>query len=186
MNQECNCYGNKTGKCNYDNMCRNRMIVYENTCKNTGKCYIGNTSQHYKARMQQHNGQARKRLLKGDKFDSFAEHYACQMQNFDPTKSRAFCGVLKNSYTSRILWQGKSISTVKTFQTNHCMLCNQERLHIFKRSMEDPKNLINFKNEIFGPCQHNPEFHRYTKVKPSTDDSGKEEKVTPAKVTTEV
>ena len=171
-------------QCNYSNMCRHKLIVYENTCKNTGKCYIGNTSQHYKQRMEKHNGQARLRLLNGDKYDSFAEHYAHQMQNFDPTKCRAFCGVLKHSYTSRILWQGKSISTVKTFQTNHCMLCNQERLHIFKRSMEDPKNQINFKNEIFGPCHHHPKFHRHTK--PSTDDSGKEEKVTPIKVTTEV
>ena len=133
----------------------------------------------------QHNGQARRLLLLGEKSDSFAEHYAQQMKNFDPTKDRAFCGILKNSYTNKILWQGKSISTVKTFQTNHCMLCNQERLHIFKRSMENPNNLINFKNEIFGPCQHKPKFHRCV-VKPSTDDSGKEEKVTPTKATTEV
>ena len=146
MDENCNCHGNKTGKCNYDHMCRHRMIMlYENTCKNTGKCHIGNTSQHYKARMGQHNRQARLRLLKGEKYDSFAEHYAEQMQNFDPRKDRAFCKALKNSYTNRILWQGKSISTVKTFQTNHCMLCNQERLHIFKRSMENPSSLINFK-----------------------------------------
>ena len=134
--------------------------------------------------MGQHNGQARLWLLEGKSHDSFAEHCAQQMQNFDPTKSRAFCGVPKHSCTSRILWQGKSISTVKTFQTDHCMLCNQERMHIFKRSMEDPKNLINFKNEIFGPCHHHPKFHRCTK--PSTDDSGKVGKVTPIKVTTEV
>ena len=51
MDEPCNCHGNKTGKCNYDHMCRHRLIIYENTCKNTGKCYIGNTSQHYKARM---------------------------------------------------------------------------------------------------------------------------------------
>ena len=27
IDEECNCHGNKTGKCNYDDMCRHKMIV---------------------------------------------------------------------------------------------------------------------------------------------------------------
>ena len=186
IRETCNCHWNKTGNCNNNNICRHSMIVYQNTCKNTGKTYIGNTQQHFKKRMQQHNGDTRRQLSKGIKSDSFAKHFSHQMQNMNHKDTKVFHRTLRNSYTSKVLWQGKSISTVKTFGTKHCSLCSQERLHIFYKSKENPETLINSCHEIFGACRHKTRFHRYLKVAPSTDDSIEEEKVTPTKVTTEV
>ena len=136
--------------------------------------------------MQQHNGEAINQLKDGTRSDSFAKHYSKQLTNFKEYERRPLHKVLRNSYTSKILWQGNSIGAVKTFGTNHCMLCNQELLHIFNRSRENPSQLINSCNEMFGACRHKTRFHRQTKVEPGTDDSTMEEKVTPTKVTTEV
>ena len=150
------------------------------------KSYIGNTQQHYKKRMQQHNCDVVRQIKKGKKSESFTKHYTNQMKNYSEYKNKAIHRLLRNSYTSKVLWQGNSISTVKTFGTSHCVLCNQERLHIFYRFKKDPGKQINFCNEIFGACKHKTRFHRYIKVEPGTDDSEEEEKVTPIKVTTEV
>ncbi|CAB9506324.1 unknown protein [Seminavis robusta] len=63
-----------------------------------------------------------------------------------------------NSIEISILWQGNPISTVKTFGTRHCSLCNRERLEILKRSRESPEKLINSCNEIYGACRINLDF----------------------------
>ena len=55
QNLECNCLG---GECEYNNICRETLVVYQAKCKNTGKVYIGSTHQHLKARQQQHNRDA--------------------------------------------------------------------------------------------------------------------------------
>ena len=135
--------------------------MYENTCSNTGKSHIGNTQQHYKKRMLKHNCEAIAQLKEGSRSDSFAKHYSKQMTNFKKFENTAIHKLLRNSYTSKVLWQGNSISTVKTFGTSHCVLCNQERLHIFYRFKKDPGKLINFCNQIFGACKHKTRFHRY-------------------------
>ena len=93
--------------------------------------------------------------------------------------------IQRRHYSSKILWQGNPLSTVKTFETNHCMLCNRERLEIFKRNNKEPKSLINSHNEIFGGCHHKPHFHRYCRKTTSADDSTKDEKVN-STTTTEV
>ena len=80
---ECNCRPGKGDKgCGYNNICRNRMIVYENTCLNTGKQYIGQTQQHFKKRMEGHFQDTQKLLCKQIKSDSCAKHFAHQLQNF--------------------------------------------------------------------------------------------------------
>ena len=201
-NLGCNCQGNKTGKCNYNNICRNKLVVYEVTCLNTGKVYIGQTQQFFKKRMEGHLQDVKNLLCHQVKSDSYAKHIAPHLMMFSPKplpekasenqmkQHQVQCKKLHNVHrlniSSRILWQGKSISTVKTFRTKHCTLCNQERLHIFNRSLVDPEKLINSCTEIFGACRHKTQFHRYVKAVPSTEDSTKEEKVMPTKVTTEV
>ena len=104
MNEPCNCHGNKTGKCEYSDICRHRMIVYENTCSNTGKSYIGNTQQHCKKRMQQHNGKTINQLKEGMKSDSFAKHYSQQMTNFKEFEIKTIHKLLRNSCTGKVLW----------------------------------------------------------------------------------
>ena len=53
QNLDCNCRGKNKNGCDYGGFCRDRIIVYENKCKLTGKCYVGQTQQHCKSRMQQ-------------------------------------------------------------------------------------------------------------------------------------
>ena len=182
MNRDCNCYGNN-GKCNYDGMCRDRVIVYEVICGITGKSYIGQTQQNFKKRMQGHFNDVQKLHNKKIKSDSYAKHFAYQLQNFKGKKLTP--KFQRQHISSEVVWQGNPISAVKTFKTPHCALCNRERLEIFQRSRKKPNLLINSCSEIFGGCRHNPKFHRYSKTI-SADDSEKDERVKPTKVTTEV
>ena len=102
-------------------------------------------------------------------------------KNFKKLSSK----IQRKHISSEVVWQGNPISAVKTFKTPHCALCNRERLEILKRSRQKPHLLINSCSEIFGGCRHNPQFHRYSK-QISADDSKKDERVKPAKVTAEV
>ena len=180
-NRKCNCTGNK-GQCNYDEICRNRIVVYRAKCLITSKYYVGNTQQFIKNRFSGHFDDVQRLHTKNIKSDSYAKHFACQLQNFEklPPKFQ------RKHISLEILWQGNPISAVKTFKTPHCVLCNRERLEILKMSKKTPHLLINSCNEIFGGCRHNPLFHRYGNKKTSADDSEKDERVKPRKVTAEV
>ena len=87
---------------------------------------------------------------------------------------------IRDLYTMEVLWHGNPISTVKTFGTNHCILCNQEPLQLFKRMKTTPGTLINKKDELFGACRHKPKFHRFhtaaTQSNSSTDEASIAEK----------
>jgi hypothetical protein len=180
-NRDCNCTGNK-GECNYDGICRRRVIVYEIKCKITGKSYIGCTQQNLKNRMQGHLNDVQKLHHKNIKSDSYAKHFANHLQNFKRLSPK----FQRQHISCEVIWQGNPISAVKTFKTPHCILCNRERLEILKRSKKTPHLLINSCSEIFGGCRHNPLFHRYNNRNTSADDSKKDEKVKPRKVTAEV
>jgi hypothetical protein len=184
MKEDCNCKGNK-GDCNYDGICRDKVVVYEITCKDTGMVYIGQTQQNFKGRMVGHHSDVSalhnpERITK--RSDSYAKHFAHQLQNWETVPPK----VQREHYSSKILWQGNPISAVKTFGTQNCTLCNRERLEIFKRFKNNPQSLINSCGEIYGGCLHRPKFHRYSNKQTSTDDSKKDEKVKPRKATTEV
>ena len=160
MSLDCNCRPDRGGTskgCNYNNVCRKSIVVYQVTCKFTGMIYIGNTQQFFKERMCQHFNQVQKLCQKGESSDSYAKHYAEVFQNFDkPSPSLQRTGI-----ECKILWQGNPISAVKTFGTPNCILCTKERIAILKQSKKDPKLLINSCNEIYGACRHKPNFHRY-------------------------
>ena len=174
--ERCNCTGEERDEngCAYEGICREKVIVYEITCKNSGKVYIGQTQNNFKKRMGGHHTEvgALHDPKRRQQSDSYAKHFAYQLQNFPVISPK----IQRQQYSSKILWQGNPISTVKTFKTNHCMLCNRERLEIFKRHNKEPQSLINSCGEIFGGCSHNPHFHRYCKTT-SADDSTKDEKV---------
>ena len=111
MNRKCNCIGNK-GVCAYDNICRQRIIVYEVKCKDTGKSYIGQTQQTFKDRMSGHFGDVQHLHDEGKKkSDSYAKHFAQQFPNGDnasPLEQR-------KHITSKVVWQGNPINAMKTF-----------------------------------------------------------------------
>mgnify|MGYP000461385916 CR=1 FL=1 len=178
----CNCRTGETGVCGYNNICRKSIVVYKVTCNNTGKIYIGNTQQKFKARMQQHFGEVKKLVTIGEKSDSYAKHFATQFPTTIPTPDAQRDGI-----TCSIIWQGNPISVVKTFATKNCALCAKERTAILKLSKLNPQLLINSNNEIYGACRHRPKFHRYGKqTTPSTDESINDERASPThEVTTD-
>ena len=188
--RECNCQTKATTGCNYNNHCRQPIVVYEARRNRIipgygPKAYIGVTQQFLKKRMQSHVSETRGyyqylQNLRGKpkNTDTFARFFAVEamisgIQN--PTTDD-----IRSLYTLNILWQGDPIRTVKTFGTNHCILCNQERLEIFKRMRTKPNRLINDQDEIFNTCRHKPRFHRFaraTQVRSSTDEGSIPEKV---------
>ena len=181
-NLECNCRSKNTKGCSYNNVCRDRIVVYKVECNRTRKMYIGNTQQFFKKRMQQHHNEVRKLHQLGERSDSYAKHFASTFKPDEiPTPD-----LQRENITCSIIWQGRPISTVKTFGSRNCALCARERLEILKQSRKDPNSIINSCNEIYGACRHNPKFHRYEKQTPSTDESLEDERVTPTKVTTEI
>ena len=107
-NRGCNCTGNK-GKCNYDGICRNRVIVYEVKCTITGKSHIGQTQQNFKNRMQGHFNDVQKLHCKKIKSDSYAKHFAYQLQNFKKLSPK----FQRKHISSEVVWQGNPISTEK-------------------------------------------------------------------------
>ena len=165
----CNCNTRNTTGCAYNNVCRQTIGVYQIECNLTGKLYIGCTQTILKKRMKQHFVDAKKLHEKGLSSSSYARHFAYHLQRFpiiNPALQRSIS-------TYSFLWQGKPLSTVKTFATPTCILCNKERLEIFKLSRTKPHLMMNSCNELFGACRHKPHFHRYRDKPPgpSTDES---------------
>jgi hypothetical protein len=169
---KCNCNTNKgkNGFCKYDNCCREQVVVYQAECLLTGKCYIGNTQNHLKIRMQQHTTDIQRLYLKGVKSDSYAKHFTALLpQGHDKLPAAKIRELLPIQHS--ILWRGKAISTVKHFGSSKCILCAKERTEIVKRWYLNPELLMNSCDEFYGACRHRAHFHRFRKQPPaSTDD----------------
>ena len=75
---ECNCRP-PGGKCGYNNVCLDSMVIYQVECPVTGKFYIGNTQQSVKHRMKGHFHDDQM-LIAGNKMrsNSYAKHFAAQ------------------------------------------------------------------------------------------------------------
>lgn len=155
-NLDCNCQRRRTRGCDYNNMCRNRCIVYKCTCNNTGKFYIGATHQNFKLRMGAHFQEAKRFAERGEYYDTYAEHWGGYYRQMVVSPE-----LQRNNSTYEVLWQGKPLSCVKTFGTPQCQLCNHERLEIFKHRRKHPERILNKLNELTGKCRHHPKFHRY-------------------------
>ena len=169
MNRDCNCPTDKdTGEqtCNYNNICRNRVVVYQATCKASGMKYIGSTHQFIKKRMQGHNNNVITCQQTGTSKTSFARHFSTILQNFQPITNK----IIRNSIEYSILWQGNSISTTQTFGTSNCRLCTQEKIAIIKAAKLDPTALINKRRDLHEACKHKAQFHRF-KDSDSTDEA---------------
>ena len=169
----CNCRDRRDNGCNYGNVCRQSIVVYKVECKMTGKIYIGNTQQKLKTRMQQHFTEVKQLHTKGRKSDSFASHFATQLQNFEEITPR----LLRGTSNFSVIWKGNPLAATKTFGTPHCALCSRERLEILRAARSNPDKLINSCNEIYGACRHKPRFHRYCKQTTSTDEAGTAERI---------
>ena len=63
-----------------------------------------------------------------------------------------------------ILWEGNPITCMKTYGTNHCVLCMEERCAILEQWKVDKNKLINNRSELYGGCRHRTKFHRLRKM----------------------
>ena len=172
MTRDCNCRPAKgcTSTYCYDDVCRHKNVVYKATCMTTNKCYIGCTQQDLKKRMQQHYEDVKKLYKTGIKSDSFASHFASLLpKGLKNVTSPIIRNLLSVKY--EVLWEGKPLSTNKTYGTTYCTLCAKERIAIIRHKSEKENQVINTNNEIYGACRHKPKFHRYSTTGDSTDDS---------------
>ncbi len=164
----CNCRNKTT--CQYGGKCRHSIVVYQTTCLQTNKRYIGNTQQHVKTRMQGHVQDIKKLFTESKSSDSFATHFASLVPQGTAKKSiKDFVKVKID-----ILWHGDPLSCVKTFGTRDCKLCSKERYAIIKLTRVTPNLAINKCNKVHGACHHKPRFHRFDhsgNVNSSTDES---------------
>ena len=130
----CNCSKKckKDGICAYNNDCRSSMAVYEVNCKVCDKINIGNSQQKIKKRMEKHFNDVKKLVEKGEKSNSFANHFA---EHFEP-ESKVTASMVREITSTRILWQGNPINCMKTFKKLNCTLCSNERMEIVKANMK--------------------------------------------------
>ena len=142
------------------------MVVYQATCKQSKKIYIGNTQQKLKKRIDQHLDDVCHLANKGVASDSFAKHFAAKCDLEKNTKRKNVQELL----TVDILWSGNPISCMKNFGTPSCALCMKERLLILKALRKEPDRLINSRDKLYGACRHRSKFHWYTSDATSTDE----------------
>ena len=126
-------------------------------------CYLGNTQQKIKIRINQHLGEVCKLVNTGKTSDSFAKHFALHDKN---RESKLTIGEARKRVSVSILWQENPISCNKSFGKLNCSLCMKERILILKYSRENPNLIINSNSEFYGACRHKPKFHRYAQTTP--------------------
>ena len=86
---ECNCKL-PGGKCGYNNVCLDSMVIYQVECLVTGKFYIGNTQQSVKNRMKGHFHDVQMLIAgKQKRSDSYAKHFAAQFTDLAEGESRS-------------------------------------------------------------------------------------------------
>ena len=180
--EPCNCTARSkvNGVCMFGGECRKSIVIYKAECQKCKMCYIGNTQTKVKLRTNLHLGEVCTLVNKGKKSDSFARHFASHHIN---RQTKLTTGEARKDMKVTILWQGKAISSNKTFGTLNCALCMKERLEILKFSKKTPHLLINSSTEFYGACRHKPRFHRYlttncTKIHSTDDEQESLERVT--------
>ena len=127
-------------------------------------CYLGNTQQKLKLRINQHLGEVCKLVNTGKTSDSFAKHFA--QHHTSRRESKLTIGEARKDVTVTILWQGNPITCNKSFGKMKCSLCMKERIKILQYSRENPNLIINSSSEFYGACRHKPKFHRYAITTP--------------------
>ena len=143
----------------YGGECRRSIVVYKAECKDCKMCYIGNTQQKLKLRVNQHLGEVSCNLVNKEKTsDSFAKHFTIHQQN---RQNKLTIGEARKNINVSILWQGNPISCNKSFGKLNCSLCMKERIKILQLSRENLNLIINSSSEFYSACRDKPKFHRY-------------------------
>jgi hypothetical protein len=99
------------------NLCRVAVFVYKVKCKTSGKIYIGNTQQFFKARMRGHFQDVKQHhhVEKNIFSDSYAKHFG----NMVPQGAQAPTpGMHSDLISCSVIWKGDPVTAVKTFGKN--------------------------------------------------------------------
>jgi len=185
MDEKCNCNAKSKvdGLCMWRGRCRNKVVVYQVTCKvckscdGIGKTYIGNTQGNAKGRLMTHLSETKRLANGGKKSDSFAAHFVGHISEEKKKDESTTIPELREMMEVDILWQGDGIRCSKSFGRADCNLCMKERTEILKLKKKNPKGLINSNNEFYGACRHKTKFHRYITANTlSTDEAINAEK----------
>ena len=135
--RKCNCskkLKDSNSNCIFNRECRNTMVIYRvtcTTCKDRGHpmYYIGSTQNQVKKRCAtQHADDVCKLVNQGIPSDSFANHFATHFTGDEGVK----CSNVRKHMSVEILWKGNPITCMKTYGTNRCVLCMEERVAILK------------------------------------------------------
>ena len=116
----CNCSGRG---CSYGSGCRKALIVYKITVRDTGKYYIGATSNTLKSRVAGHLQGARRFLRDGTRSSTLAHHLGQVWRSGSNAIPSA--GMLRDELSYSILWQGDPFSCSKMFGKLTCKLCKE-------------------------------------------------------------
>ena len=98
-------------------------------CKLCNMVYIGNTQNKNKKRQNQHFGEVKRLVEKGQKSDSFAEHFANHFKEKSISKVNSSMVRARTMVRMKILWKaGNIISCMKSFNKRTCKLFVKERV----------------------------------------------------------
>ena len=157
MTRECNCRPGSQEPCPRNDTHREKIIVHQMQNIHAKHCCTGSTSCTAKSRFQRHTTQILKCHETGQKSTSVARFFAATLMNWRPGTVTA--NLVRHQTKCSILWQGNPLSTVQTFGTPSCKLCNKERLEICKRAKFKRAMPMNERTDLFEACNHKPSFY---------------------------
>ena len=110
-----------------------------------------------KTRTEQHFQDVAQKLQKNKNSDTFAAHFA---QNVDQKLTPHQCrGITRFKILSTV----NPISSMKTWIKYLCTLCMKNGPEIISRSQHRYVKLINACSEVYVAFRHKPKFHRFTR-----------------------
>ena len=97
----------------------------------------------------------------------FSRHFAKCYEKEYGTKEYSV-KKLKKLVRHEVIWEGNALSVVKTFGSDQCRLCAEEKFCIWEDNCRNFRYMLNKRQEIYGACAHNVHFHCFYR---GTDES---------------
>ena len=118
--------------------CRTKNIVYEATSKECSKFYIGNNQCKAKIQFNQYYASVSKTLEKGISSSIFAKHQSkCYIKRYKTKKYDI--NKVQDIIEYEILYERNPLKMVKTYRSNKCILCMEERDQKYLRNRAEIK-----------------------------------------------
>ena len=125
------------------------------------KFHIGATQNYVKNRFTQHYCSVKTMLETGESSTRFSSHFAkCYQEEYGPD-ARYDVNKMRNLCIHEIIYEGNAISVVKTYGTQKCRVCAEEKFAIWEENCRNFCFILNKRKEIYGACAHNVHFHHF-------------------------